>query len=79
MNVYKSSPLRAVRQVNAGQSFDRPDRSFDQDSWIRFWIRTVQRWGPRTPDGHGLVLAFDPDQKLEHSGGMGEAFTTVRI
>jgi len=67
-------PLRAVTQINAGQSLASTNRGLDQNEWILFRIRSVQRRRPRSSDRHGFVLSAKSDEELNGSRWMDEIF-----
>ena len=77
MNLQKLLPLRARREVNPRQRLDRPDGRVDQDGGVGLWVGAVERWRPRTPNGHRLALAAHADEEVEGAGRVDEVVATV--
>ncbi len=78
VNLQEAMPLSAVRQIDPRQRFDGSDGSLDQNCRIRFRVGAVEGGRPGTPDGHGLVLASNPDQELKDTARMNQVFAAVR-
>jgi len=78
VNLQEAMPLSAVGQIDPRQRFDGSDGSLDQNSRIRFRVGSVEGGRPGSPDGHGLVLAPNPDQELKDTARMNQIFATVR-
>lgn len=72
-NKFYNLPLCTACQVNAGQSLCGPNSGPDQNLGVVPWVSSIQGGGPRTPYGHGFILPFEPNQKMNQSGWVNEA------